>query len=462
MLSKSLLENIIDTALSEGGDFAEIFVEDKITNSINLINGKIDSANTGNDYGVGIRVIKDTNEIYVYTNDDQKDNLLKLAKKAAGMFKKADLKSSRLRFADYDNLHPVKIYPADLNQTEKVEFIRRAYLTADQYDELITQVVVGLSDYTQNVQIANSNGVFVEDERSRVRLGIQAVASLEGEKQTGFQGPGAHMGFELFDQIDITKRAEDAARMAVTMIKAGHAPQGKMPVIIDNKFGGVIFHEACGHGLEATSVAKNNSVFSNKLKEKIASEKVTAIDDGTIAHQWGSQNFDDEGHKTQRNVLIERGILKNYMIDFINGRRLNMKSTGSGRRESYRYAPTSRMTNTFIDNGEYSREEIIAATEFGLYAKHMGGGSVNPATGDFNFNVREGYIIKNGQIEKPVRGATLIGKGADILKKIDMVANNLDLAEGMCGSISGSVPAGVGQPTLRVSELTVGGRGEKE
>src|SRR6056297_476885 len=187
MLSKSLLENIIDTALSEGGDFAEIFVEDKITNSINLINDKIDSANTGNDYGVGIRVIKDTNEIYVYTNDDQKDNLLKLAKKAAGMFKKADLKSSRLRFADYDNLHPVKIYPADLNQTEKVEFIRRAYLTADQYDELITQVVVGLSDYTQNVQIANSNGVFVEDERSRVRLGIQAVASLKVRNRPAFR-----------------------------------------------------------------------------------------------------------------------------------------------------------------------------------------------------------------------------------------------------------------------------------
>src|SRR6056297_1930960 len=459
MLSKSLLENIIDTALSEGGDFAEIFVEDKITNSINLINDKIDSANTGNDYGVGIRVIKDTNEIYVYTNDDQKDNLLKLAKKAAGMFKKADLKSSRLRFADYDNLHPVKIYPADLNQTEKVEFIRSAYLTADQYDELITQVVVGLSDYTQNVQIANSNGVFVEDERSRVRLGIQAVASLKGEKQTGFQGPGGHLGFEYFDQIDIEDKAADAARMAVTMIKAGHAPQGKMPVIIDNKFGGVIFHEACGHGLEATSVAKNNSVFANKLGEKIASEKVTAIDDGTLPNAWGSQNFDDEGHKTQRNVLIKDGILKGYMVDYLNGRRLDMQSTGSGRRQSYRYSPTSRMTNTFIDNGEHSLEGIIAETEYGLYAKHMGGGSVNPATGEFNFNVREGYIVEDGEIKKPVRGATLIGKGADILKKIDLIGNNLDIAEGMCGSISGSVPAGVGQPTLRVSELTVGGRG---
>src|SRR6056297_3287724 len=462
MLTKSVVENILSTALINGGDFAEVFVEDKITNSINLVNGKIDSANTGIDYGIGIRVIKDTNEIYVYTNNDDKNNLLNLAKKAASMFNKIDKKNISLKYQDYNNIHPIRVYPSKVSQKQKVELIKKAYKAADNYDELITQVVVGLSDYTQNVQIANSNGVFVEDERTRVRMGIQAIASHKGEKQTGYLGPGAHMGYEYFDQINIENMAEDAARMAVTMIDAGFAPQGKMPVIIDNKFGGVIFHEACGHGLEATSVAKNNSVFADKIGEKIASKKVTAIDDGTVPNAWGSQNFDDEGYKTQRNVLIKNGVLQGYMVDFLNGRRLDMKSTGSGRRQSYRYAPTSRMTNTFIDNGEYSREEIIAATEFGLYAKHMGGGSVNPATGDFNFNVREGYIIKNGQIEKPVRGATLIGKGADILKKIDMVANNLDLAEGMCGSISGSVPAGVGQPTLRVSELTVGGRGEKE
>lgn len=460
MLNKNVMEDTINQALDYGGDFAEVFVENKVTNSINLVNGNIDSANSGIDYGVGIRVIKDTNEIYVYTNNDSKDNLLKLAKQAASMFEKTDKKNKKLTYVDYNNLHPVRIFPHDVTQSEKVVLIRKAFKAAEQYDELITQVIVGLTDYTQNVQIANSEGVFVEDERTRVRMGIQAVATLKGEKQTGFQGPGGHLGFEYFDQIDIEDKAADAARMAVTMIKAGHAPQGKMPVIIDNKFGGVIFHEACGHGLEATSVAKNNSVFSNKLGEKIASEKVTAIDDGTVPNAWGSQNFDDEGHKTQRNVLIKDGVLKNYMIDYLNGRRLNMEPTGSGRRQSYRYSPTSRMTNTFIDNGESSLDEIIAETEYGLYAKHMGGGSVNTATGEFNFNVREGYIVKDGEIEKPVRGATLIGKGADILKKIDMIGNNLDIAEGMCGSISGSVPAGVGQPTIRVSELTVGGRGE--
>lgn len=461
MLTKSVIENVLSTALINGGDFAEVFVEDKITNSINLVNGKIDSANTGIDYGIGIRVIKDTNEIYVYTNNDEKNNLLNLAKKAASMFDKIDDKNFNLKYKDYKNIHPIKIYPSKVSQKEKVDLIKKAYKAADQYDKLITQVVVGLSDYTQNVQIANSNGVFVEDERTRVRMGIQAIATHKGEKQTGYLGPGAHMGYEYFDQINVQNMAEDAARMAVTMINAGFAPQGKMPVIIDNKFGGVIFHEACGHGLEATSVAKNNSVFANKIGEKIASDVVTAVDDGTIPNAWGSQNFDDEGHPTQRNVLIKDGILKGYMVDYLNGRRLEIKSTGSGRRQSYRYAPTSRMTNTFIESGTLSKEEIISQTETGLYAKHMGGGSVNPATGEFNFNVREGYLIKDGEIKKPVRGATLIGKGSDILKKIDLVGNNLGIAEGMCGSISGSVPAGVGQPTLRVSELTVGGRGEK-
>src|SRR6056297_2696421 len=460
MLNKSVIEETINTALHTGGDFAEVFVENKVTNSINLVNGKIDSANTGIDYGVGIRVIKDTNEIYVYTNNDDKNNLLKLAKKAASMFGETDFKNKSLKYVDHKNLHPVTIKPADVNQVKKVDLIKKAYKSAAEYDELITQVVIGLSDYTQNVQIANSEGIFVEDERTRVRMGIQAVATLKGEKQTGYLGPGGHMGFEFFDEIDVEKKAQEAARMAVTMIKAGHAPQGKMPVIIDNKFGGVIFHEACGHGLEATSVAKNNSVFANKLGEKIASEKVTAIDDGTLPNAWGSQNFDDEGHTTQRNVLIEKGVLKGYMIDYLNGRRLEMEPTGSGRRQSFRYSPTSRMTNTFIDNGGHSLEDIISQTEYGLYAKHMGGGSVNTATGEFNFNVREGYIVEDGEIKKPVRGATLIGKGADILKKIDLIGNNLGIAEGMCGSISGSVPAGVGQPTLRVSELTVGGRGE--
>jgi TldD protein len=242
------------------------------------------------------------------------------------------------------------------------------------------------------------------------------------------------------------------------MLQAEECPSGKFPVIIDNEFGGVIFHEACGHGLEATAVAKKNSIFADRVGEKVAPDIVTYIDDGTFANDWGSANIDDEGEATRKNVLIENGILKGYLIDKLNARRMEMDSTGSSRRESYKFAPTSRMTNTFIAPGKSTPEEIIANTEYGIYAKYMGGGSVNPATGDYNFAVNEGYIVRDGKIAEPVRAATLIGNGPASLQKVDMVGNNLAHGQGMCGSISGSIPANVGQPMIRVSEITVGGR----
>lgn len=245
------------------------------------------------------------------------------------------------------------------------------------------------------------------------------------------------------------------------MLHAKNCPAGNMTVAIDNGFGGVIFHEACGHSLEATSVAKGNSVFSDKLGTQIASTKVTAIDDGTLVNHWGSANIDDEGNPTQKNVLIENGILKSFMIDKLNGRRMGMKATGSSRRQSYKFAPTSRMTNTYIAAGKDNPEDIIKSIEYGLYAKKMGGGSVNPVTGEFNFAVSEGYIVKNGQIQEPVRGASLIGKGSEVLMNIDMVGNNLKQAQGMCGSVSGSIPTNVGQPMIRVKDITVGGRTEE-
>ena len=250
----------------------------------------------------------------------------------------------------------------------------------------------------------------------------------------------------------------EAAKQAYTMLHAKNCPAGRMTVAIDNGFGGVIFHEACGHSLEATSVAKGNSVFTGMLGKQIASTKVTAIDDGTIPNAWGSLNIDDEGNKTQKNILIENGILKSYMIDKLNGRRMGMAPTGSGRRQSYKYAPTSRMTNTYIANGDDNPEDIIKSISDGLYAKKMGGGSVNPVTGEFNFAVSEGYLVKNGVIQEPVRGASLIGKGSDILMDIDMVGNNMAKGQGMCGSSSGSIAVNVGQPMIRVKEITVGGR----
>ncbi|WP_330638657.1 TldD/PmbA family protein [Romboutsia hominis] len=338
--------------------------------------------------------------------------------------------------------------------------MKRAYKSAKSYNSLISQVSVGYLDKEQQVLIANTEGLYVEDRRIRTRLSINSVASNETENQTGFEGPGASMGFELFEKIDPEYYGKEASRVAVTMLNAKNCPAGKMTVAIDNGFGGVIFHEACGHSLEATSVAKGNSVFSDKLGQQIASTKVTAIDDGTLTNHWGSANIDDEGNPTKKNVLIENGILKSYMIDKLNGRRMNMKATGSSRRQSYKFAPTSRMTNTYIANGTDDPKDIIKSIDNGLYAKKMGGGSVNPVTGEFNFAVSEGYLVKNGEIVEPVRGASLIGKGSEVLMNIDMVGNNLKQAQGMCGSSSGSIPTNVGQPMIRVKEITVGGREE--
>lgn len=459
MINKSIISDVISAALSTGGDFAEVFVEDRKNAGLLLVGGRIESSISGRDYGVGIRIFSGTNSIYAYTNDSSMDNLIKVAKEAA-MAIKGSKRELTLNFENLDvvNIHKIMIMPDSVDKARKVELMRQAYSAAKNHDEVISQVTVRYMDNEQNILIANSDGLFAEDKRVRTRIAISAVASRNGEMQTGFYGPGASMGYEFYNKTDVRDYAKEAARIAKTMVYAEDCPSGKMPVVIDNQFGGVIFHEACGHGLEATSVAKGASVFAGKVGEKIASDVVTAIDDGTIPNAWGSQNIDDEGTKTKRNVLIENGILKGYMVDRLNGIKMGVEATGSSRRQSYKYAPTSRMTNTFIANGSSTKEEIISNTEYGLYAKYMGGGSVNPATGDFNFAVAEGYIIRNGQLEEPVRGATLIGTGPDILKKIDMVGNNLDYGQGMCGSSSGSIPTDVGQPTIRVQTITVGGR----
>lgn len=463
MLNKQVIEDTLTAALQTGGDFAEIYVEDRTNNGIVMIGGKVESTMTGRDYGVGIRIFKGFNSVYAYSNKSDRDSLISTAKKAAAAIEGVVGNISiNLNKTSTENINTIHIDPNTVEKTKKVQLMRKAYDIAFNYDDLITQVTVSYMDYNQDIMVANSEGLWKEDKRIRSRIAISSIASKNGEMQSGFFGPGASKGYEFFENLDVEKYAKEASRIAVTMVNAKYSPSGKMPVIIDNGFGGVIFHEACGHGLEATSVAKGLSVFSGKVGQKIASPLVTAIDDGTIPNEWGSFNIDDEGTPSHRNVLIENGVLKGYMIDKLNSRRMNMDITGSSRRQSYRYAPTSRMSNTFIDNGKSTPEEIIANTEKGIYAKYMGGGSVNPSTGEFNFAVMEGYIVENGKIKDPVRGATLIGKGTDILNKIDMVGNNLTHGQGMCGSVSGSVPTNVGQPMIRVSEITVGGReGEK-
>ncbi|MDP3386132.1 MAG: TldD/PmbA family protein [Eubacteriales bacterium] len=460
MLRKDVIENILDAALSTGGDFSEIFVEDKTNTGISMIGGKVEHTVSGRDYGIGIRIFDGFFSVYAYTNSVNEKDLIETAKKAATAIRKMKQKNTQ----DFNNqmmgqlVNPIEIYPGTVSKSRKVDIMKRAYNAANTYDNIITQVTVNYLDSHQKILVANSEGICKEDSRVRTRLAIQSVASLNGEMQSGYFGPGSGKGFEFFENLDVEWYGKEASRIAKTMIFAEYSPSGKMPVVIDNGFGGVIFHEACGHGLEATSVAKGNSVFAGKLGQQVASSLVTAVDDGTIPNGWGSSNIDDEGNDTARNILIESGILRNYMIDKLNGRRMSMEATGSTRRQSYRFAPTSRMTNTFITNGKSSKEEIISNTEQGLYAKYMGGGSVNPATGEFNFSVMEGYKIENGKITSPLRGATLIGTGIDVLGKIDMVGNNLELGQGMCGSVSGSIPANVGQPIIRVSEIIVGGR----
>lgn len=459
MLNKEILQEVINTALMTGGDFAEIYIEESTINSMHMTDGKIENALSGRDYGAGIRIFSGINSVYAYTNDVTREGLLRTAADVAEAIRGNNILSAiALSSSSYKTINPILYTPSNIQINKKTAHVKNAYRIAKEFDREIVQVNVVYGDTDKYVTIANSEGLYVNDRRVRTRLSISSVASDGKENQTGNFGPGRAMGFEFFDEVDVEWYAREASRMAKNMLHAELCPSGVMPVIIDNGFGGVIFHEACGHALEATSVAKGHSVFSGKLGTQIASSVVTAIDDGTMPNLWGSANIDDEGNPTRRNVLIENGILKGYMIDKLNGRRMKMEATGSSRRESYKYAPTSRMTNTYIAAGTSKQEQIISSTEEGLYAKYMGGGSVNPATGDFNFAVLEGYLIKNGKIDKPVRGATLIGKGADVLMNIDMVGDNLDHGQGMCGSISGSIAANVGQPMIRVQKITVGGR----
>ena len=459
MISRELCQLVIREALSTGADYAELFAEITNNHTISMIDNKVDAINDTVTSGAAVRLFKGLRSVMATTVDKSESGLLRCARQAAEALGQGsaamDIVLTERTFGD---IHPVKIVPSSVGNARKVELLKGGYFAAKEYHESIRQVTGTLADVDHRILIANSEGLYTQDRQFRTRMVISAVSEINSETQTGTCAPGRKMGLEMFDTIDPKGVGLHAARQAVTMAGAGYCPAGVMPVAIENGFGGVIFHEACGHSLEASSVAYGRSQFADKLGQKIANEKVTAIDDGTIPHAWGSINIDDEGTPSQRNVLIEKGVLKSYMIDGFNARRMGMPSTGSSRRQSFSYVPTSRMTNTFIAPGEDRNEDIIASMEYGLYAKEMGGGSVNPVTGEFNFSVSEGYMVRNGQICEPVRGASLVGKGTEILHNIDMVGTDLDMGQGMCGSSSGSVPTSVGQPLIRVSSITVGGR----
>ena len=459
MISREICQKVLHKAVSTGADYAEIFAENTTNHTISMIADKVESIKDTVIAGAAIRVYKGMRSVMASTVDTSEAGLLRCAEQAADALGQGsaamDIVLKERLFGD---IHPVKVTPGSVTNREKVAVLKDGYFTAKEYDSCIAQVSGTLADVDHNILIASTDGIYAQDRQIRTRLAISAVADKGQGTQTGSCSPGRRMGMEMFDIIDPKQVGLEAAKQAVTMAGAGYCPAGVMPVAIENGFGGVIFHEACGHSLEASSVAYGQSQFAGKLGEKIANEKVTAIDDGTIANAWGSINIDDEGTPAQRNVLIEKGVLKSYMIDKFNGRRMGMASTGNSRRQSYAYTPTSRMTNTYIAAGEDKNEDIIASIEYGLYAASMGGGSVNPVTGEFNFAVNEGYMIRNGKICEPVRGATLVGKGSEIIQNIDMVGTDMDMAQGMCGSSSGSVPTNVGQPLIRVSTITVGGR----
>ena len=459
MFKKELLQEVLGVAMSTGADFAELYGEHTRSNAIMLVDGKIDRITDNVLSGVGVRVFLGERTVYASTSDVTREGLLRCARSAADALAEGNAPISIcLNRRAVPDIHPVLVNPVTVETGRKTDILKTACFAAKETSPLISQVQGNLVGVEHEILVANSEGLLVGDKHTRTRIAVNAVASDKGENQSGSASPGRGMGLEMFEQFAPAEIGKQAAETALVNLRADYCQAGQMTVAIENGFGGVIFHEACGHSLEATSVGIGMSEMCGKLGQKVANEKVTAIDDGTIPGAWGSVNIDDEGNPTQRNVLIENGILKGYMVDRLGSRRLGMPMTGNSRRQGYTYEPTSRMTNTFIANGPDKNEDIIASIEFGLYAKQMGGGSVNPLTGAFNFSVNEGYMIRNGKICEPVRGASLIGTGSKIIQDIDMVGQNLATAQGMCGSSSGSVPTDVGQPLIRVKKITVGGR----
>lgn len=463
MLKKEKLLDLLFIAIKNGGDFAEIYIENSYYNGISMINSVVEYANSGRSFGIGVRIYKNLKSVYTYTNNLSFENLKEMVINAAKTLKEIE---SDYKFENIHNFNIKKFYlpqnticSNQLNILEKIKYIRDLSKIAKEYDTCIKNTTSTINDVTQNILICNTDGLYVEDNRIRTKIMIESVAENLEDKQSGYESCSKTLGYEMFkDIVDIEKMGKEASRTAKTMLNADYFKSAQIPVVLESGFGGVIFHEACGHSLEATSVAKDESIFSNKLGEKIASECVSAYDDGTIDGYFGSTNVDDEGTKTQKTVLIKNGILQNYLTDRLNSRRMNLPLTGNARRQNYKYAPTSRMTNTYIAEGNSTKEDIISSIDYGLYALKMGGGSVSPINGEFNFSVQEGYLIKNGKIDKPVKGTSLIGKGNEVLMKIEMVGKNMVLSDGVCGSTSGSVPVCVGQPIIKVSDMRVGGK----
>ncbi|MFM7489787.1 MAG: TldD/PmbA family protein [Actinomycetota bacterium] len=460
MIDNDVLERVLSAALRTGADFAEIFASDWRGTGVGLDDGRIEQLSTGRNRGAGIRVISGETTGFAHTADLTETGLLAAARVAADAARQGGggTRVVALTARPSRTVSPIDIDPSTVAKTAKVELLRRVDDAARSTGGAITQVSAGYSDGRTLIVVANSDGLVARDERIRTLLRVSAVANGDTGMQTGFDSVGHTMGFELFDKVQVEDVARTAATRALTKLKARPAPSGSLPVVIKAGSGGVLFHEACGHGLEADLVAKGASVYRGKVGELVASPLVTLVDDGTMTHEWGAIAIDDEGHPSQYNVLIENGVLTDYMWDYLRARKEGRPQSGNGRRQSYKDLPMVRMTNTYVLNGSDAPDDIIRDTESGVYVAHLGGGSVNTATGDFVFGMTEAYLIENGEITEPLREGNLIGNGPQVLRDIDRLGNDFAMGNpGTCGKDGQGVPVGDGQPTLRVKALTVGG-----
>lgn len=456
-----MVQRVLGVALKTGGDFAEIFVEDKRSTGARLDDGKIEEMTSGRDRGAGIRVVVGETTGFAHTADLSEAGLRSAAEAAAAAARSGGggTKTVDLSTQTAPVYSKVEVLPETVAKARKVELLAAADSAARSESGSVRQVTAGYGDSRRRILIANSDGLLTSDDQVRTRFMVMCVAAGDTGMQTGYKSTGFTIGFELFDQLDVEEFARDAARQATTKLRARPAPSGEIPVVINKGGGGVMFHEACGHGLEADLVKKDASVYNNRVGQQVASPLVTLVDDGTMGPYWGSFAVDDEGRPAQRNVLIQDGVLTDYMWDFLRARKEGRESSGNGRRMSYQHLPMVRMTNTFLMNGTEDPDAIVAQTPYGVYVKELGGGQVNTATGDFVFGMTEAYMIEDGQITDPIRDANLIGNGPEVLKNIDVIANDFEMgAPGTCGKDGQGVPVGDGNPTLRVAaKLTVGG-----
>jgi TldD protein len=460
MLDEALVREVLHAAVASGGRFAEIYAEERSSASLRLDDGKVEESSTGLDRGAGVRVLAGETTAYAYSNRLDRNALLEAARSAGA----AVAGGSPVTVLDFTRpeppvVHTIEEPAAEVPRERKVAWLWEADDAARSYSGDVRQVVAGYGDSIQRSLVANSEGLWVEEERHRLRLIVSVVAARNGVMQTGFEGPAALAGVEVLSRHAPAETARIAAARAVAMLDGIPAPAGEMAVVVGPGGGGVLFHEACGHGLEADTIGKEASIYRGRRGEKLASALVTGIDDATVPGAWGSFSFDDEGSTAQRTVLFDGGTLVASLYDRTWAERDAAVSTGNGRRQSYAHLPIPRMTNTSILPGETDPGDLISGTPKGLYAKVLGGGQVNPATGDFVFGVSEGYLIQDGELTRAVRGANLIGNGIAILQAVDAVASDFDARPGTCGKDGQSVPVMTGSPTIRISRMTVGGTG---